>query len=67
MLICSYHKNQSEAITLKKMFMFVMSAKEDDVLCIHIDETGETYKFSYYEVLDIVFLGKLPERFEIKK
>ena len=27
---------------LKKMFMFVMSAKEDDVLCIHIEETGET-------------------------
>lgn len=26
---------------LKKMFMFVMSAKEDDVLCIHIEETGE--------------------------
>ena len=25
---------------LKKMFMFVMSAKEDDVLCIHIEETG---------------------------
>ena len=49
------------------MFMFVMSAKEDDVLCIDIEETGEIYKFSYYEVLDIVFLGKLPERFEIKK
>lgn len=52
---------------LKEMFMFVMSAKRDDVLCINIKETGETYKFSYYEVLDIVFLGKLPERFEIKE
>jgi len=52
---------------LKKMFMFAMSAKPDDVLCIHIEETGETYKLSYYEVLDIVFLGKLPERFEIKE
>lgn len=52
---------------LKKMFMFVMSAKRDDVLCIHIEETGETYKFSYYEVLDIVFLGKLPKRFEMKE
>lgn len=52
---------------LKKMFMFVMSAKRDDVLCIDIEETGETYKFSYYEVLDIVFLGKLPKRFEMKE
>ncbi len=52
---------------LKKMFMFAMSAKPDDVLCMYIEETGETYKFSYYEVLDIVFLGKLPERFEIKE
>ena len=50
---------------LKKMFMFVMSAKRDDVLCI--EETGETYKFSYYEVLDIVFLGKLPKRLEMKE
>ena len=52
---------------LKEMFMFLMSAKHDDVLCIDIKETGETYKFSYYEVLDIVFLGKLPERFEMKE
>lgn len=52
---------------LKEMFMFVMSAKRDDVLCINIKETGETHEFSYYEVLDIVFLRKLPKRFEKKK
>ena len=51
---------------LEKMFMFVMNAKRDEVLCIHIIETNEIIELSYEEVFELVFLQKVPKRFEIE-